>query len=129
MNITAGNQIRASDMDRRIISSKISRNRKLRIRNPTETNISLKLVRTNIQKYIRHWKTVQIKSTHRRYTRLWHACLPMWKALEDILEKARNRPIGFYTQVQLVKLHQIFRTLHQAQWWKQINILKFQMVI
>ena len=46
MNITVGNQIRASDMDGRIILFRIVPKQTLRIRNLTGTRISLKLLPT-----------------------------------------------------------------------------------
>ena len=35
------------------------------------------------------------ESSHRRYTRLLHICIPMQKVLETIIEIYRNWPIGF----------------------------------
>ena len=46
INITVGNQIRATDVDRSIISSQIVQNRTLQDRNFTGTLKILKLVRT-----------------------------------------------------------------------------------
>ena len=51
-NITAENQILASDVDRRIISLQILRNQILQIRKFTGTQKSLKLVRTDPKIYI-----------------------------------------------------------------------------
>ena len=50
MNATARNQIRASDVDRRIISLKLLRNQIPQIRKFTGTQKSLKLVRTDQRK-------------------------------------------------------------------------------
>ena len=82
MHVTVGNKIRASDVDRRIISLQIFRNQTLRIIKFFGTRKSLELVRTDRIKKIRHQKTVQMKESHRRYKRLWHICLPMYKFLE-----------------------------------------------
>ena len=81
MNITVRNQIRASDVDRRIISSKTFQNRKLWIRNFTGTHKIFKIVCIDRRKYIRRRKIVQMKASHRRYTHIWHICLPMQKFL------------------------------------------------
>ena len=85
LNVMVGKQIHASDVDQRIILSKNAQNRTLRIRKFTGIWEGLKLVVTYQQKYIRYGKTVQIKSSHIRYTRLWHVCLTMHKSLEEIL--------------------------------------------
>ena len=53
MNITVGNQIHASDVDWRIISSQIFRNRTLQIRKLTGTRKTLKLVHTDQRKQIK----------------------------------------------------------------------------
>ena len=90
-----GNQIHASDVDQRIILSQNAQNRTLRIRKFTGIWEGLKLVVTDQQKYIRYGKTVQIKSSHIRYTRLWHIRLPIQKVLEEIMETTRNWPIVF----------------------------------
>ena len=70
LNVTAGNQIRDSDVDQRIISLQIFRNWTFWKRNFTGTLKRIKLVRTDQQKYIRRRKIVQIKAIHGRYTRL-----------------------------------------------------------
>ena len=75
MNVTYGNQIRASDVDWSITPLQIFLNWTLCIRKFTGTQKILKLIRTDIIKYIRHQKTVQMKASHRRYTRLWHVFL------------------------------------------------------
>ena len=49
------------------------------------------------RRYIRRPETLQMKDSHRRYTRLWHVCFPMHKVPEEIMETDRNWPIGFYT--------------------------------
>ena len=95
LNITVINQIYPSDEDRRIISSQIFRNGTLRIIKFTGSHKIQKLVHTYIQKCIRSRKSVQIKYIHRRYTCLWHVCLPMNKVLEEILETGCNWPIWF----------------------------------
>ena len=77
-----GKQIRASDVDRSIISLQIFRDQKLCKRKFIVTGESLKLVRIYQIKYIRRWKTIHMKVSHRRYNRLWHVCLPMQKDLE-----------------------------------------------
>ena len=83
MNIMVGNQIRDSDVDRRIISMKILQNQTLWIKNFTITRKILKLVSTDRKKWIK-------KVSHRRYTSIWHVCLPMHKLLEEIMETALN---------------------------------------
>ena len=40
-------------------------------------------------------KTVHMKISHKSYRRLWNTCLPMEKLQEEILDTARNQPIGF----------------------------------
>ena len=90
LNVTVRNQICVSDVDRRITSSQIFRNRTLRIRRFSGTRKRLKLVRTDRLKQIRCQTTVQIKTSHIRYMRLWRVYPPMNKVLEDILEIARN---------------------------------------
>ena len=95
MDVKFVNQIRASDVDRRIISSQIVQKWTLWINKFTRAPKILKLVCTDQQKYIRNNKTVHMKARHRRYKRLWNICLPVHKYLEEILETALNRPIGF----------------------------------
>ena len=58
LNIMVIDQILTSDVDWRIISSQIVRNRTLRIKKFTGTRKSLKLVRTDIWKWIRCRTTV-----------------------------------------------------------------------
>ena len=77
MNATVRNQIRASDVDRSIISSQIVQNWTPRIRKLTGTRKILKLMRIDCRKYIRHRKEVQIKVIQRRYTCLQKLCLPI----------------------------------------------------
>ena len=102
MNVTAGNQIRASDVDQRIILLKIFQKWTLWINKFTRAPKILKLVCTDQQKYIRNNKTVHMKARHRRYKCLWNICLPVHKYLEEILETAHTLPIGVYTWVRLV---------------------------
>ena len=78
------NQIHASDVDQRIISSQIFQNWTLQIRKFTGTPKILKLVRKDQLKYTRRQKKVQTKVSHRIYKRLWHICLPIQKSLKDI---------------------------------------------
>ena len=56
LNVMVGNQIRASDVDWRIISLQIFQNQTLQIRNFTGTHKSLKLLRTYQLKWIKIWK-------------------------------------------------------------------------
>ena len=89
MNVTVGNQIYDSDAYRRIISSQIFQNQTLWIiisleheKYQTFEYISTKIGKTS--------EKVQIKAIHRRYKYLWHVCIQMKKALEDILYTAHN---------------------------------------
>ena len=50
MNVMSGNQVRASDVDWRIISLQIFQNRTLQIRKFTGTQKSLKIMRTDGRK-------------------------------------------------------------------------------
>ena len=72
------NQIRASYVDWRIVSSQIVQKQNPKTRAYRST------------KNIRHRKTLQIKSSHRRYTHLWNVCITTHKSLEDILDADRN---------------------------------------
>ena len=71
MKVTTGNQIRASDVDQRIISLqfvfKLDTSEK-KITGTRKILKLLKLVHIYQQKYISHRKTVQTKSINRRYT-------------------------------------------------------------
>ena len=62
LNVTVGNQIRASDVDWRIISLQILDKK---VHCNTEKP---QLVRTDKRKYIRHRETVKMKASNKRYT-------------------------------------------------------------
>ena len=70
LNIMVRKKILTSDVDWRIISLQIVRNRTLRIRKIFGTQKSIKVVRTDIWKWIRYWTTVQNKVSAKRYTPL-----------------------------------------------------------
>ena len=72
MNKTVRDLIRALDVDQRISSLELSNNKTPQIRKFNVTQKSLKLVKTDIIKYISHLKTVHTKASHRRYTCLCH---------------------------------------------------------
>ena len=80
MKITVGNQIRALYVYWRTISLKKIRNRTLQIRNFPGTQKSLKRVRTDQRKFIRHRETLQKKASHIIYTHLWYVCITMHKS-------------------------------------------------
>ena len=90
MIIIVGNQMRASDVDQRMISSQIVQNRKLQIRYFIGTQQILKNGHRDQRRYIKCQKTVYLKASDKRYTHLWHVYLPRDKYLEGIFETALN---------------------------------------
>ena len=90
MNVTVGNHIRSSDVDQRIISSQIVHSHTLWIRNFSGILKIQNIVRTDQRNYIRHGKIVHIKTSHRRYIRLWNVGLQIKKSLEDIFKTSCN---------------------------------------
>ena len=90
MNLLVGNQIRASDVDWRIIPLQFVQNKTLRKRDIIGRRKKIKLMLTHIYIKIRRQKTVQMKQSFRKYTHLLHVYLPTQKVLEDIMETCRN---------------------------------------
>ena len=84
------NQIPASDVDQRIISSQNFQNWTLWIKKFTGAQKHTKTRSFRLTKIDKTLEKVQTKTSHRKNTHPWQVCLKILKTLEYILETARN---------------------------------------